>query len=129
MFGLKRIYTAIVLLIVVAILCTAEYTCVKHSSDEFIMKLESIEEAVRNGDVATARAQAERINDDWRETASTVDMLLYHDYVDEISAELAVLPAYIGSDEDAELFATCKRAKKRLTSLKESEKPTPENII
>lgn len=65
----------------------------------------------------------------WEDTVSMIDMLLFHDYVDEIGKNLSELESYIKYDEIAQLYAVCESTKEQLLSLKESELPVAKNII
>ncbi|MGN0453041.1 MAG: DUF4363 family protein [Ruminococcus sp.] len=125
---MKRIFAAIVLLCISGLLCFAEYSYVEKSVDKFTGMLDELK-AVSQENKDEAIKLAEEINTQWDETVVTIDMLLYHDYIDEIGVSLSTLESYIVYEERAELYATCEAAKKQLLSLKTSELPTAENVI
>lgn len=126
---MNRFLAAMISLTIAAGLCITEYLCVKNSADKFISQIENIEKAMHEENIETALEYANNINKDWQETVSIVDMLLYHDYVDQIGTDLSTLSVYIQFDEEAELYATCEKAKRQLITLKENEKLTAENLI
>lgn len=129
MFGVKRILAALICLGISLVLCLTEFICIEKNADKFIKQLENIEEALYTEDRETASEIAKRIDDEWQDTVYIVDMLLYHDYVDQIGQDLSALSVYIEYEEEAEIYATCEKTKRQLKTLIENEKPTVENII
>lgn len=126
---MKRLYAAALLFLIVIGLCITEYVSINKCTDEYIERIDRIEEMVRAGSTQKASFAARETEKNWEETVSVIDMLLFHDYVDEIGRNLAQLESYIKYGEDAELFATCESTKEQLLSLKESELPDAKNII
>ncbi len=126
---MKRVYGALVILSLVAILCVAEYTCVCQNAKKYIEGIEYTEKCIRNQEVDKAIEYTELLNKNWKGTVSRIDMLLYHDYVDEIGTNLAEMQIHLGNEEYTSFFATSQRTKKELESLYNSEQPLAENII
>ncbi|MBQ8000580.1 MAG: DUF4363 family protein [Ruminococcus sp.] len=126
---MKRLYTAAVLFLIAIGLCIVEYVSINKYADEYVERIDRIEEMVKTGSTQKAAFAAREAEKNWEETVSIIDMLLFHDYVDEIGANLVQLEYYIKYGEEAELFATCESTKEQLLSLKESELPDAKNII
>lgn len=126
---MKRMYAAVILLLIAVTLCVTEYICIGRCTDEYVRRIDNIEQMVSTGNMKKAAFSAREAEKNWKKTVSVIDMLLYHDYVDEIGRNLAALEAYINFEETAEIFATCESTKEQLRSLKESERPAARNII
>ena len=126
---MKRLYMAATLLLVAIGLCIAEYVCISRCTDEYVNRIENIEDMVNTGSTGKAAFAARETEKNWEEKISVIDMLLFHDYVDEIGRNLATLESYILHEEEAEFFAICESTKEQLLSLKESELPDAKNII
>ncbi len=126
---MKRMYVAAALLLIVIGLCIAEYVSVSRCTDEYIERIEQIERMVETGNTQKAAFSARETEKSWEETVSVIDMLLFHDYVDEIGKNMSQLESFIVHGENADLIATCESTKEQLLSLKESELPNAKNII
>ncbi len=126
---MKRVYAALGILGLVAILCIAEYVCVYQNTIKYVEGIEYMEECVYKGESDKALEYTELMNEHWQGTVSRIDMLLYHDYVDEIGSNLSEMSVYLRNKEYTAFFATCQRTKKELESLYKSEQPLLENII
>ena len=126
---MKRMYAAGFLLLIAIGLCVAEYVCVRNCTDEYTKRIDLIEHMVENDSMDKAAFAARETEKSWEETIDIIDMLLFHDYVDDIGRNLARLESYIEKNELAEFFATCEEAKEQLRSLEESELPVARNVI
>ena len=69
------------------------------------------------------------IEEKWDYTAKKIDMLLIHDYVDEIGNKISNMRSYAENCSPDMYFAESTTAKKELASIKESEYPLAENIL
>ncbi len=126
---MRRLYAAVALLLIAIGLCIAEYVSVTKCTDEYVKRIDIVESMVKSGSYQKAAFAARETEKNWEETVSVIDMLLFHDYVDEIGRNLSELESYIIYDETAEIFAVCESTKEQLLSLKESELPVAKNII
>ncbi len=126
---MRRLYAAAVLLFIAIGLCVIEYESVCKCTDTYLQRIENIEKMVSDGKIKKAAFAARETEKNWEDTVTLIDMLLFHDYVDEIGRNLAELESLIVFEEEAELYATCENTKEQLISLKESELPVPKNII
>jgi len=126
---MKRIYVAGILLLIAIGLSVAEYVSVRNCTDEYTNRIDKIELMVESDNMKKAAFAARETEKNWEETINIIDMLLFHDYVDDIGRNLAKLESYIEKEELAEFFATCEEAKEQLRSLEESELPVARNVI
>lgn len=112
------------------ILCFTEYSIVADCQNQFENEIEKIYSLVENGEIKSAVAACDKLNDDWQEKSKTVDMFLNHDLMDNISCQISTLRPYLEDENSrAQFYATAENMKKQLQSLKESELPLAENII
>ncbi len=126
---MSRIKAAIVILFLVTAFCVCEYVYVKDTVDEYIERLDIVEDTYRKGDYEEALELAKNTDKSWEKKLEYVDMLLYHDYVNEIGVNIACVAKYVEFKEDAEVFANCEMTKRELQSLYDNEKPSLANII
>ena len=126
---MRRLYAAAALLFIAIGLCVIEYKSINKCTDSYLQRIEIIEDMVSKGEMKKAEFTARETEKSWEDTVSMIDMLLFHDYVDEIGKNLSELESYIKYDEIAQLYAVCESTKEQLLSLKESELPVAKNII
>ena len=69
------------------------------------------------------------VSSDWDKTASFLDTLLIHDYIDSIGINLSQMKTHIDSCCPDMYFAGSAGAKKGLASIKGSEYPKFDNIF
>ncbi len=126
---MKRVKIALILLLITGIVCSCEFLYITKCADSITEKIEKVSEYYENGDTDYALILASAANEEWKQNEKYIDMLLYHDYVDEISAEIASFEIYIANEDLVALLSACNKAVVRLESLKKSEFPYAENII
>lgn len=126
---MRRLYAAAALFFIAIGLCVIEYETISKCTDSYLERIDNIEHMVSKGEMKKAAFAAREVEKNWEDTVSMIDMLLFHDYVDEIGKNLSELESYIKYDELAELYAVCESTKEQLLSLKESELPSAKNII
>lgn len=126
---MRRIYTAIALLLIAGLICATEYICIVNTVNDYTSRIDKLEKLMYDGQINEALDYSDDINKEWYDVSNKIDMLLYHDYVDNISVLLEALPDYIEYGDYSTMHATCKQAKKLLTSLRDSEYPILQNII
>ena len=126
---LKRIYIALMLLILTISICSFEFIFVSIRTQDYIKKVDLIEYEYTFGDRDKALDLAKQIDRQWSYTVSPMDSLLYHDYVDKISNNITKLPILITHKDTTGLLTICKEIKNQLMSLRKSEVPNFENIV
>ena len=126
---MKRIYIAVILLIITAGICSYEFLFVSSSVDNYTKEIKNIERAYSQSDFEKAGKLTQKIKSDWLGTVSPMDTLLYHDYVDSISNNISKLSVYINQKDTSAFYCTCAELKNQLNSLKNSEIPNLENIV
>ncbi len=126
---MKRFYVAVLLLIFTLSICGAEFIYINSCADNISEKIEKIYKAYSDGNKDRAMRYAIETEEDWEKRVNKIDMLLYHDYVDDITKNIVNLKTYIHEDDAVGLYSTMGEALAQIKSLKKSEFPTMDNII
>ncbi len=126
---MKRIYFSAAFLAVTLIGAFFQLWYVGSKADKFSEQMDVIDEYMLKDDFENAVELSRKIEEEWDETASNIDIFLIHDYVDSISVDMSHMRASIENGDPQMYFYESAGIKKGLTSLKESEYPYFENLI
>lgn len=126
---MKRLYIAVILLLFVAAVCTTEFIYINHCANNITDMIDNISRIYEEGKKERAMKLALETEENWKIKVSKIDMLLYHDYVDDITRNIVNLKTYIEEDDTVGLYSTCNETITQIYSLKNSEFPSLENII
>lgn len=126
---MNRIGIAVVMVIIAGIICGCEVYTVRDSATDYSLKLDEIGRLMNEEEFEYAGELATQLLINWKDTLKHLDKYLYHDYIDEVTEGLAVLPVYAESKDNIAVKAQIEDIKIQLTSLKESELPYLHNIL
>ncbi|MBQ4569341.1 MAG: DUF4363 family protein [Ruminococcus sp.] len=126
---MKRIYIAVILLVFTVLICSVEFIYISSSADKITERIENLCESYKKGNTESSLRYALETEKDWMKKVKRIDMLLYHDYVDEITKNIVNLKTYIAQEDAVGLYSTCNEILTQVSSLKSSELPTAQNII
>lgn len=126
---MKRICVALVMLIVSGFVCGCEIFTVKGNAESYTKELEKISILMNEESFNEAEKLSKEVLAGWKETAKHLDKYLYHDYVDNITEEMATLPILLKDKDKSAVDAQIAEIKIQLASLKESELPYMHNIL
>lgn len=126
---MKRTVIAILIIALCAFGAAAELEYVSDNVDRFIQDVQNTEALLRKGKTEQAIALCKSINKRWDEAAPSIDVLLIHDYVDNIGIQLRQMQTYLENGSTELYDASSAAVKKGLASLKGSEYPMLENIL
>lgn len=126
---MNRLWIAIVMLIFAGIFSGCELYAVNSSTENYTSELENISKLMNEENFEEAATLSEMLLRKWRETAKHLDKYLYHDYVDEITEEIAALPVLARSEDNEATLSQVEQIKIQLASLKESELPYMHNVL
>ncbi len=126
---MKRIYIALILLILTVFICFVEFVYISSSASKITDKIEDVYKSYKEGYKESSLRYALETENDWQNKVKKIDMLLYHDYVDDITRNIVNLKTYITEEDAVGLYSTCNEILTQINSLKNSEFPTAENII
>jgi len=125
----KRIYVALLLIIISAAVCIAEYRFVSDNAEKYLKQVELIESEYNNNKSNRALELTKEVSKEWSKVTSPMDTLLLHEGVEKIEMNLSKLAIYIEEDDRTGFYTTCKELKNQLSNLRKSEIPNIENII
>ena len=126
---MKRIYISILFLTIAFLLSAVELGYVSGKADVFISIIDQTDRYMRKTNYEDALNLCREVEDEWYETAESIDMLLIHDYVDEIGNSISKMRSHAENGNPDLYFSESASAKKELASIKESEYPLLENIF
>lgn len=126
---MKRIYVSLIFILIVAICAALQLGYVSAEVDSFVSMIEQSDKYMRKSEFEEAISVCKNIEEKWDDTAKKIDMLLIHDYVDEIGNKISNMRSYAENCSPDMYFAESTTAKKELASIKESEYPLAENIL
>lgn len=92
-------------------------------------ELETVQRLMKSEDFDEASLLSQNILTNWNKSSRHMDKYLYHDYIDDITINMATLPIYSKNQDKIAVNAQIEAIKIQLTSLKESELPYFHNIL
>ncbi|MDO4881895.1 MAG: DUF4363 family protein [Oscillospiraceae bacterium] len=126
---MKRIFISLIIFVLCAAGALTEVLCVANSINSYLGEIKSIDGYVVKNDFKNAAEKCSQLEKSWSETLRTIDAVLIHDYVDEISIALAQMKSYAQSGNTDMYYSCSETAKKSLESVRDSEYFLPENIL
>lgn len=127
---MKRIYIAIVFIILSFAAATAELIAVDSSTDNTIGRIERIESLVQANETEKARRLCKKTADEYDRNNKEVLYCFYrHDSLEEISDKLYGLEDYLEDNRIDDFHEISHSAKKQLLILKEKELVSFQNIL
>ena len=126
---MNRITTAVLMLILAGIICGFEIFAVNSSAVNYIDELDSIKFLSEQGEFGNATVLSEELIKNWKTKTKYLDKYLYHDYIDDITRQMAALPVLTENKDKTAVKSQIEEIKIQLTSLKESELPYLHNIL
>lgn len=126
---MKRIYIAAVLILIALATAALEMGFVTAKSDMYISKIEDVDRLMKKEGFSEAIRLSREAEKEWYDCAKSIDMLLIHDYVDDIGLSFSKMTAFAERRNADMYFSQSSEAKKQLASIKESEYLMIENIL
>ncbi len=126
---MKRMFLAVILVFIAASASLTELFYVNSRADSFISSISQIDKAVEEKDLSKALTLCKTTEEKWYDNAAYIDILLIHDYVDNIGISISKMRSYLSSSNTEMYFAESTGAKKALASVSGSEYPNFENIL
>lgn len=126
---MKRVIIAVVLILIVAGLCTFEYTLNTTETNHTSEALEKAQMLLKNGKADEAEQTIKSLRENWERNVESMLIFVSHGKPDEICENLAVAESYLKSREIPEFYAECKRVENELKHFRDLEIPTFNNIL
>ena len=126
---MKRIYISILFLALAFIGASLELGYVSAKTDFFISLINQADEQIEKENYSYALELCNEMEEKWKDTSKTVDMMLNHEHIDSVGVNFAKMYSYIENGNIDLYFSESISAKKELAYIKESESLKMENIL
>ena len=126
---MKRIYIATAFLLLTISLAIFESYYICKQTETFVFKIEEIDNSMKENNLKKAYSDLSILEKEWEDKLWTFEIMLNNDSTDAISENLAALSVYTKEGNNEEYFSSSEIIKKQLTSLKDSELLSFENIL
>lgn len=126
---MKRIYIATAFLLLTISLAIFESYYICKQTETFVFKIEEIDNSMKENNFKKAYSNLSILEKEWEDKLWTFEIMLNNDSTDAISENLAALSVYTKEGNNEEYFSSSEIIKKQLTSLKDSELLSFENIL
>lgn len=126
---MKRIVISIVILSLIAVLCSWSVFEVTCKTDGFIEKVNAIEEAYENNDTDTAIEVAGKLQNEWETFMDKSVLINDLGHALDITTSIAEIYSFALSENEEEVYAACDRAETQLSIFKTMQLPTLWKIL
>ena len=126
---MKRIIISIILFTFCITGAVFEVFYVSRGVDGYIESIEEVDVLISRGEFDRASNKCAELEKSWSKTSRAIDAVLIHDYVDRIGISISQMKAYAENKTPDSYYALSAEAKRALTSIKNSEYPSIENIL
>ncbi len=126
---MKRIYISILFLAIAFIGASVELGYVNAKTDFFISLINQSDKHIENENYSNAIELCNEMEDKWKDTSKTIDMMLNHEHIDSVGVHFAKMCSYIENGNIELYYSESISAKKELAYIKESESLNMENIL
>ncbi|MGN1131725.1 MAG: DUF4363 family protein [Ruminococcus sp.] len=126
---MKRLWYALVLVIIALGICFTEIIAVRNSYNTFVETIDQARLAVENKDYERARELSRTLEEKWDKNEKKLNYLLEHSVLDELSVTFAELPDLTSEDSESDFLSDIDKIKRQLTVLYTNELPYGDNIF
>ena len=126
---MKRLWYALVLVIIALGICFTEIFAVSNSYNTFVETIEEARRAVEEKDYERANSLSCALVDKWDKNEKKLNYLLEHSVLDDLSVTFAELPDLTSEDSENDYLADIDKIKRQLTVLYTNELPYGDNIF
>ena len=126
---MNRLWIAVALLGVVALLCTLGLWVQSTTTDRLLHACDDLLNIYESGDTNRCRVAAENFFSQLETDIRWFPFFLRHERMESIFQQAAALPNLVEEDDKADFFSTVAAIRMQLEILLENERPLPENIL
>ncbi|MGN0459763.1 MAG: DUF4363 family protein [Ruminococcus sp.] len=126
---MKRLWYALVLVIIALGICFTEIIAVRNSYNTFVETIDQARLAVENKDYERARELSRTLEEKWDKNEKKLNYLLEHSVLDDLSVTFAELPDLTSEDSESDFLSDIDKIKRQLTVLYTNELPYGDNIF
>ena len=126
---MKRLWYALVLVIIALGICFTEIIAVRNSYNTFVETIDQARLAVENKDYEKAKDLSRTLEEKWDKNEKKLNYLLEHSVLDDLSVTFAELPDLTSEDSESDFLSDIDKIKRQLTVLYTNELPYGDNIF
>lgn len=126
---MKRLIISIVLLGLVAGLCTVCLHTQQTNTQELLQMLNSMEEKYKSKDLDACHALSDDFPKAFNEKTRAFSLFLYHNHLTAIKEVAVTLPVILREKDNSHYLVELTRCRTLLEKLEELEQPTWDNIL
>lgn len=126
---MKRLIISIVLLGLVAGLCTVSLHTQQTNTQELLEMLDSMEEKYKAKELDACQALSDEFPKAFNEKTQTFSLFLYHNHLSSIKEVAVTLPVILREKDNSHYLIELARCRSLLEKLEELEQPTWDNIL
>ena len=126
---MRRIWVAIILMLICAVLAVSEFSVVQKSCDYYAYMIDVAEDYISSREFSKADLYIQQTQSEWEKSQKTLNIFLLHEEADTITESLAQLREHAENKNKSEFISLSEKTKRQLLCLKQSELPDLENIM
>ncbi|MDD6645582.1 MAG: DUF4363 family protein [Oscillospiraceae bacterium] len=126
---MKRLWYALVLVVIALGISFTEIIAVRNSYNTFIKTIDDARTAVENKDYKRAKSLGKDLENKWIEKEKKLNYLLEHSVLDELSMNIAELSDLSSEDSKNDFLSDIDKIKRQFIVLYTNELPYGDNIF
>lgn len=126
---MKRLWYALVLVVIALGISFTEIIAVRNSYNTFIKTIDEARTAVENEDYKRAKTLGKDLENKWIEKEKKLNYLLEHSVLDELSMNIAELSDLSSEDSKNDFLSDIDKIKRQFIVLYTNELPYGDNIF
>lgn len=126
---MKRLWYALVLMVIALGISFTEIIAVRNSYNTFIKTIDEARTAVENEDYKRAKSLGKDLENKWIEKEKKLNYLLEHSVLDELSMNIAELSDLSSEDSKNDFLSDIDKIKRQFIVLYTNELPYGDNIF
>ncbi|MGN0461315.1 MAG: DUF4363 family protein [Ruminococcus sp.] len=126
---MKRLWYALVLVVIALGISFTEVIAVRNSYNTFIKTIDEARTAVENEDYKRAKSLGKDLESKWIEKEKKLNYLLEHSVLDELSMNIAELSDLSSEDSKNDFLSDIDKIKRQFIVLYTNELPYGDNIF
>lgn len=125
---MKRIIISVVILLLLAVMCTWSVFAVKCKTDTLNDMIEQVEKAFESGDSEKCVKAASALEEEWQDFMSRAILVNDLGHAIEITSSIAEIYSF-AQEQNEELYAACDRAEAQIAIFEKMQIPTLWKIL
>ncbi|BCI59967.1 DUF4363 family protein [Solibaculum mannosilyticum] len=126
---MKRIWTAVALLLIISILGGIGIAVVHRQTDTLTDTIGQAQDAALNGEIQKAIEISQELSRQWKKSDVLLSIMIRHDQMDHIVFSIESMIPHLQQDQIDDFLDDCTSCTIALTEIWNSEVPSLENIL